>query len=70
MKARDILIAVWLKNDKDWDKTYYSIRTKEEIDVEKYLKGVDTSRFLTIIDDDYPVELKRSFRPPFVLDRR
>ena len=70
MKARDILIALWIKSEKDWDKTYHSLRNKEYFDVEPYLEGVDTSKFVTILDEEYPRELLKGFRPPFVLERK
>lgn len=69
MKGRDVLIALWIKHNKDWNAMYYSIQTKEYFDVNHYLEGVDTSKYLTILDEDYPRDLLRSFRPPFVLER-
>ena len=69
MKARDIVIALWIKCDGDWDKIYQMILKKEDIDVKEYLKDVDTTRYITILDEEYPKDLKMSYKPPFVLER-
>lgn len=65
MKAREILIALYVKKNGDWDEMYQALQNKEEVD-ESYLEGVDTSKFVTIIDDEYKTELKSAFQPLFV----
>ncbi len=67
--AHDLLLALWLKNGKDWQKTYEAIKKRERVDVDEALEGVDRSAYITITDEDYPEECKRFFRPPFVLER-
>ncbi len=69
MSARDVLIAIWIKCDKNWDKTYQAIRNKDYIYEEEILKDIDTSRYITLLDSDYPEKLKRTYKPPFVLER-
>ena len=72
MQARDILIAIWLKANKDWDEMYSIIKDKVKFDFAKQLEGIDTSKYVTIIDPDYPESLKAGFitaKHPFVLPR-
>lgn len=69
ISARDLLIAIWIKCDKNWDKTYQAILNKDSINEEEILKDIDTSRYITLLDSDYPKELKQTYRPPFVLER-
>ena len=72
MQARDILIAIWLKANKDWDEMYSIIKDKVKFDFAKQLEGIDTSKYITIIDPDYPESLKADFitaKHPFVLPR-
>ena len=42
-----------------------SVRTA----IEYWSKVAETSKYITILDEDYPRDLLRSFRPPFVLER-
>ena len=65
-KARDILIALNIKYDEDWNKLYHALETKEDIDTDALLKDVDTSKYITILDVEYPDKLKRAMKPPFV----
>ena len=67
--ARDVLIALYVKYGESWHKMMKAIQEKEDIDVEKMLNGVDTSKLVTILDEDYPQELKSTVRPPFVVDK-
>lgn len=68
MKARDIIIALWIKNSGDWDKIYRDIRDKNIDDnLEDYIKGIDTECLVTILDEGYPDRLKTRVKPPFVL---
>ncbi len=68
MKAREILIALWIKHKQDWDKMYEDIANKNIDDnLEKYLENVDTEEFVTILDADYPEKLKHRYHPPFVI---
>ena len=69
MTGRDILIALYIRNKGDWDAMWDSIRNKKAIDVDKYLDGIDTGRYITILDNEYPSVLKESYKPPFVFER-
>lgn len=69
MTGRDILIALYIRSKGDWDVMYDSIRSKRAIDADKYLDGIDTGRYITILDKEYPSVLKESYKPPFVFER-
>lgn len=65
-QARQILLALSLKYNGDWDKIYEALQGKEEVDVEK-LTGGFTTPYITVLDEEYPSSLKQTFKPPFVL---
>lgn len=68
MKAREILIALWLKYDRDWDSIYAALKNKDMDDnLEEHLKDIDPDYFITILDEDYPERLKHRHKPPFVI---
>lgn len=74
MKARDIVLTIWLKCGKDWQATYDYIKNKKPMSqelIDETLAGVDTDAYVTIIDRDYPIEYKKPGynRPPFVIER-
>ena len=67
---RNILIAMHIKHAGNFDKIYSDIKNKVMIDnVNDILKGVDTSKYITIIDCDYPIKIKCRQNPPIVLER-
>lgn len=67
LKARDIIIAIWKKYNGNWERIYQAIANKEEIDAEEFLKDIDTNNYVTLLDDEYPQDIKQSYKPPFVL---
>jgi len=70
MKAREILIALHIKHNGNWDKIYEDIRNRNTENIEDYIKDYDEDNlndFVTIIDEDYPERLKQRFKPPFVI---
>ena len=69
-KARDMLLALWLYSNKDWDKTYKNLKDKIYPDVDKVLEGVDREAWTTLLDDDYPEEYKARLWPPFAIERK
>ena len=69
-KARDMLLALWLYSDKDWDKAYKNLKDKVYPDVNKVLEGVDREAWTTLLDDDYPEEYKAQLFPPFAVERK
>ncbi len=73
MKARDLVLALWFMSGKNWELTYEMVKYKMPMTIEKIdevLDGVDRSAYITILDEDYPVEYRRGCKcPPFVLER-
>lgn len=69
MKGRELLIAIWKKCNGDWDAIYKALINKEYIDEDFSLEGIDPSKYVTLLDEDYPQDLKQSYKPPFVLER-
>lgn len=67
-KAREILIALWEQYNGVWEEIYKAIIEKKYID-EDLTPTVDTSKYITLLDEDYPIELKQSYKPPFVIER-
>ena len=72
--AREYLIYIYcIQADMDWDKTYRIIRDKEDPDKNGFelISAVadyeSKHRCVTLLDDDYPDDLKAVFKPKFVL---
>lgn len=69
--ANNILAYVALKYDGDWHKMYDHIKNKvplEEENVDEYVTEHVSTKFMTIVDENYPASLKRKvYKPPFVL---
>lgn len=71
MSMREIIIYLYLKYNKDWDRIYEAIRNKEPIDkldMKDTLEYEDLTSYITIIDNNYPSKYKSQFKPPFVLE--
>lgn len=68
--SRQILIALFIKHNGDWDKIYSDIYNKEIVPA-KYFKKVRRieNHFITLIDEDYPEPLKHTYKPPFVIKK-
>ncbi len=70
MKGRDLLTFLSIKYNGQWDEIYEAIRTKrdhiKDDEVNKALANIN-SKYVTIIDEDYPTCLKDVGKPPFVL---
>lgn len=70
-----VLIAFYIKYEGDWDKIYNALERKEPVtiktieEVEKKVeKDIEAGNgYKTIIDKDYPDELKDVWKPPFVV---
>ena len=69
MDGRKILLYLSLKYDGDWDKVFNAIIDKENVPLEELSKVENRikSNYLTIIDDNYPEYLKKTYKPPIVL---
>ncbi len=64
---RKVLLYFAIKYKGNWKKIYKALENKEKIS-EEDLKKVDKYKdFMTIIDSDYPKNLKKIYQPPFVL---
>lgn len=75
-QARNLLIYLYLQLDKRQDKIMIELLEKklgvQEADVNAYLSenNIDTSKFITIVDSDYPDELKGEItNPTFVIEK-
>ncbi|MDR0934791.1 MAG: DNA-processing protein DprA [Erysipelotrichaceae bacterium] len=69
MEAREILIYFALKHNGDWQSIYNELTSREKInrtEAKEYLKTLNC-RCVTILDEDFPDELKKIMKPPFVL---
>ncbi len=65
----DIILYFACKYYGDWERIYDAIEEQEDVDFEllEELKYEYEDRYVTVLDDDYPKELKTIRRPPFVL---
>ena len=65
----DIILYFAVKYEGDFEKIFYAIMSKEEVDyskVKEYKDSLDCE-YSTIISKDYPLKLKQLKRPPFVV---
>lgn len=68
MKTRNILLALSIQNNFDWEKTFNAIKNKEEVKDETW-EEFDSYQcgFITILDENYPKRFKKLYQPPFVI---
>lgn len=69
MKANQILLALALMHDGDWNDIFNCIQNKKipsNDEMENAIKDF-TGNFITILDEEYPEGLKQAYKPPFVL---
>ena len=67
-----ILIYFAIKYMGDWNKIYEALEKKEKPEMDKIKtieKEIENSDYkvITILDKNYPKELKRAYKPPFVI---
>ena len=67
-----ILIYFSIKYKGDWDKIYKALENKEKVsmkDITLLEEKIKESKheIITIIDKDYPEQLKQAYKPPFVI---
>ena len=69
MKAREVLIYLSVKFQGDWDKIYEFISKRKKVDIDDAGPFVESMNInaVTILDEEYPQQLKRVEKPPFVL---
>ncbi|MCR5505642.1 MAG: DNA-protecting protein DprA [Bacilli bacterium] len=68
-RASELLASISILEGGDWYRIYERIQSHdipEEELIDKTLKELKC-HYITILDKEYPVELKRTVRPPFVL---
>lgn len=68
LRAKNLLAAVAVKNNGDWNKEYLCIKNKEMLtdeEIEKVSHLAD--QVVTILDEDYPMTWKSSAKPPLIL---
>ena len=70
MQPREILISLAIKFSGDWDLIYQSLKLKkdyeDEIEVLENCRNLNCQA-VTIMDEEYPEQLKKVRKPPFVL---
>lgn len=69
LKPNQILHYLALKYEGDWDKISQAVNNKERPDDEAYQKLASScqSKFVTLIDPEYPSALRQTYKPPLVL---
>ena len=69
MKSSEALAALSLKHDGDWVKIYCAIKDHQKINQEEAerLIAENNTKFITMLDDEYPEILKNIYNPPIVL---
>ena len=72
MNAREMLIALAIKHEGEWENIYKDIQNKvflsqEEIETYSFKYSEDFTNAVTILDSNYPDYLKNIEKPPFVL---
>jgi DNA processing protein len=70
LKGRDIIVFLAIKYNGDWNSIYQAIKNKEFVDeqvVNETIAQASKFKVITIIDDEYPENLKKMYKPPFVL---
>ena len=69
MKAREVLIYLSIKFQGDWDKIYHFICEQKKVDSDEVRAAIDnlSCQAVTMVDEEYPQQLRRISKPPFVL---
>ncbi len=69
LNTKEVLFYFSMKYQGEWESIYHAIMTKETVDEEafkQYQKECE-SKYFTILDEEFPMEWKRIYRPPFVI---
>ena len=66
---KDVILYFACKYFGDWERIYDALEKQEDIDFDEIeiLKEKYKDMYVTVLDSDYPIELKQIDRPPFVL---
>lgn len=67
-----ILLYFAIKYKGDWDKIYKALEVKEKVSLQEIRELEEKAKaegwkWITIIDVDYPDQLKEAYKPPFVI---
>ena len=68
-KGRELLLYLALKHNGEWEKIFYDIKERTPLnneDIKQKLSSFNTP-YIKIIDEDYPIALKKVYKPPFVI---
>ena len=66
LTPRNILVSLALKYKGEWDKIFDAIKAKETPD-EELVEEASQTKAITLLDPEYPNELKQCYKPPLVL---
>lgn len=69
MESKKYLLALAIKYKGNWDEIYNCIVEKKDLD-EDFVEETTNQykgKFITIMDEEYPEQLKQGIKPPFVL---
>lgn len=71
MKARTILLGLWASHNGKWEDIYKALQDKVwSPDMEKLGQELEDNKdLITILDEEYPNELKQCYKPDFVITR-
>ena len=66
---KDVILYFACKYFGDWERIYDALEKQEEIDFDEIelLKKEYENMYITVLDAEYPMELKKIDRPPFIL---
>ena len=68
MSVRNILVALAIKYNGDWRKIYNDVSNRVDVEKEYLLKAEKLKcKVTTMVDEDYPHQLRQAWKPPFVL---
>lgn len=65
MQARILMLNLVTKFGGNWEEIYSVIKDKLPIDYKEEMDIPYTGKFVSIIDENYPIQLKKMHKPPF-----
>lgn len=69
LTADEVLLYFSLKYEGNWDKIYEAIKLKKDFSEQDFLslRVKQKSKYITILNEEYPRALKECYKPPFIL---
>ena len=68
MSVKNKLVALAIKYNGDWKKIYEDVANKADVEIEYITKAENLKcKTVTMVDEEYPPQLKQAWKPPFVL---